>query len=430
MAGGKGTRLSSITKNEIPKPMVEICGRPLLWYQIDVLKRNGIKDIYIIVGYKGDKIVEYFKDGSQYGVNIQYIIEKNPLGTAGALFFLKNDLKDDFLLLFGDLIFDICIDKYYSFHKSKNALVTLFVHPNSHPYDSDLVILSSDGKVIGFDSKHNIRNYYYKNRVNAGIYFFKSDILDRFSELQKYDLEKDILVPIVLEQGPIYGYTSPEYVKDVGTPERIKKATIELESGLISAKNLKNKQCCIFMDRDGTINRYKGLVYRHEDFELEAKSAEAIKKINDLGFLSIVITNQPVVARGLCDITEVETIHKKMETLIGKKGAYLDDILYCPHHPDKGYPEENPLYKINCNCRKPDIGLINKCINNYNIDVNSSWFIGDSTVDVMTGKNAGLKTILVKTGVGGQDKKYDVIPDKICNDLFAAIKYIEKESIK
>ena len=178
------------------------------------------------------------------------------------------------------------------------------------------------------------------------------------------------------------------------------------------------------MDRDGTINQYKGLVYKEEDFTLENCAVDAIRKINQSGRLGIVITNQPVVARGLCEIENVENIHKKMETLLGKEGVFLDDVFYCPHHPDKGYLEENPAYKIPCECRKPKTGMIREAAERYNIELAGSWMIGDTTMDIQTGINAGMRTALVLTGEAGNDKKYDVKPDLVCRDLLDAVEKI------
>ena len=178
------------------------------------------------------------------------------------------------------------------------------------------------------------------------------------------------------------------------------------------------------MDRDGTINQYRGFIYKEEDFELEECALEAIKKINKSGYLGIVVTNQPVVARGLCEIEDVERIHKKLATLLGREGVYLDDILFCPHHPDKGYPDENPAYKIPCECRKPKTGMIQAAAEKFNIDLSQSWMIGDTTMDLQTGVNAGMRTALVLTGDAGQDKKYDVQPNLVGKDLLEAVELI------
>lgn len=182
---------------------------------------------------------------------------------------------------------------------------------------------------------------------------------------------------------------------------------------------MKNK--CIFLDRDGTIIVYKELLHKKEDVVLLEKAAEAIRLINDHGFLAIVVTNQPVVARNLCSLEEMWAINRRMEELLAAEDAYLDDIFACPHHPDRGFPGENKAYKIKCECRKPGIGMIKEATNKYNIDLKKSYLIGDTTTDIMTGKNAGLKTILVQTGLGGQDGKYNVEADYKVPDLYKAV---------
>lgn len=423
MAGGKGTRLHSITKDEIPKPMAPVLGKPILQWQIEALRKNGIEKITIITGHLGEKIQGYFGDGSGQGVTISYIQETEPLGSAGALYYLmERDIGSDFLLLFGDVIFDVDILRMEAYHLQKQALATLFVHPNSHPFDSDLVIHDCNGKIVSFDSKNNQREYWYDNCVNAGFYILNKEICKNIKIPQKTDLEKDVLEPLVRQQKNVYAYVSPEYVKDVGTEKRIHEAEEALQSGLVFIRNLNNLQKCIFIDRDGTINQHKGLIYREQDFVFEDGSIEAITKINESGYLAIVITNQPVVARGLCNIAQVELIHKKMKTVLGQNGAFVDDVQFCPHHPDKGYPEENPDYKIKCGCRKPKTGMIDVCMDKYHIDRENSWFIGDSTVDVQTGINAGLKTALVLTGEAGKDGKYVAAqPDLVANNLLSAV---------
>lgn len=420
LAGGKGTRLGNLTQ-EIPKPMIEIGEKSVLEHQIDCLKRNEIKDIIIIIGHLGNIIKDYFGDGSKFGVSIEYITEDMPLGTAGALYYLKDMVEENFLLIYGDIMLDVDFHRFVDFHKTKASLVTLFVHPNSHPYDSDLVILDDNGKVKDIDLKTNIRNYYYDNCVNAGLYAINKELLNYINEPKKLDFEKDIIFNRIKEGQNVYGYKSTEYVKDMGTLDRLVEVTEAYNSGIIAKRNLSNKQKCIFLDRDGTINIHKGLLYKIEELELEEGSSEAIKKINTSEYICVVITNQPVVARNLCTIEDVKAIHKKLDTILGEEGAYLDDILFCPHHPDKGYAGENPLYKIECSCRKPGIELIDHCVDKYNIDLSNSYFIGDTTVDIMTGVNAGLKTILVETGEAGKDNKYDIKPDYIFKNLKEAI---------
>ena len=346
-------------------------------------------------------------------------------GTAGAFYYLKDKLIDGyFLLVFGDIFFNIDIDKMESFHRSKKADVTIFAHPNSHPYDSDLVETDPDERVIRFDSKNNKRDYWYDNMVNAGLYILDKSVCEKVAEPVKTDFEKDILAVMAASGEAIYAYKSPEYVKDVGTVDRIEKAVSELDAGLISRKNLSNKQSAIFLDRDGTINKLDNFIYKAEDLELLDGVVEAIGAINSSGLLAIIITNQPSVARGLCDVSDIDHIHKKLKTLLGKEGVFVDDIFFCPHHPDKGFPEENPLYKIDCECRKPKTGMIEQAKEKFNIDLSSSYMIGDSTMDIELAKRAGLKSVLVMTGLGGSDNKYDAVPDFTAENLYEAVQKI------
>lgn len=422
LAGGQGTRLRNITKM-IPKPMVPIDGKPILEYQIENLKKNGIQEIIFVVGYLKEKITDYFGDGEKWEVNIQYVIEEEPLGTAGALYYLKETIKDPFILLFGDLVLDIYWKKMIDFHQKKEAEITLFAHPNSHPYDSDLLEIDKENKVIKWHSKQETNRKNLRNLVNAGIYIISPNVLNAISRPQKKDFEKDILLPRIENNG-IYAYCSSEYVKDMGTEDRFASVTQNIKSSIVTQKNLKYPQKAIFLDRDGTINQSNGFISKTDDFELLPTVVEAIKRINESEYLCIVITNQPVLARGECSFETLKNIHNKMETLLGKEGAYIDAIYFCPHHPDKGFEGEIKTLKKECNCRKPKIGMVQQAKIDYNIDLNASWFIGDTTTDVQMGINAGVKTVLVLTGVAGKDGKYLVTPLKVVENLGEAISYI------
>lgn len=424
-AGGKGTRISEITGDVIPKPMLKISGYPILYHQMMNLKKNGITDITVIIGHLGNVIKDYFGDGKQFGLNISYVEEdpQKPLGTAGSLYFLKDKLKENFVFLLADVFIDIDFEKMEQYHIANNADVTLLTHPNGHPFDSDLVV-EEGGVVKAFDYKSNDRTTYnYKNLVNAGVMIFSPSVFKYLTELRKYNYEKDIIVPLI-NDGKVVSYKSSEYAKDMGTPERYRRVQEDYNSGICDAKNLANKQKAIFLDRDGTINEYVGFLRKEEDFRLIPGVSEAIKKINNSGYLAIVVTNQPVIARGEVTEEELEEIHKKMETLLGLDGAYIDDIYYCPHHPDKGFEGEIPELKIECDCRKPKTGMLEKAAREHNIDLSSSIMIGDSTLDIKMAENAGMQSILLKTGQKGEDGKYDVSPTLIAEDLNDAINKI------
>ena len=415
-AGGKGTRISSIA-SDIPKPMIKIEGVPVLEREIESLKEQGFNDIIITVSHLGNIIMDYFGDGSgkspitgrKFDVHIEYYLEEVPLGNAGALFKIKNKLTSDFLLLNADAIFDVNFKRFVEFHKKQGGLVTLFTHPNSHPYDSGLIIADRNKAVIKWLTKEDERPKYYRNRVNAGLHIISPKVLDLSginaesvgklgSDLKmiKVDLDRQLLKPLS-GPGKMFCYDSPEYVKDMGTPNRYYSVCTDYKAGIVFDKNLKNKQKAIFLDRDGTINKYVGFLRNINEFELIDGVAEAIRKINESGYLAIVVTNQPVIARGEVSFEELDKIHNKLETLLGEKGAYLDAIYYCPHHPDKGYAGERAELKFECSCRKPKPGMLLKASEDFNIDLSKSWMIGDGENDIKAGISAGCKTALISS---------------------------------
>lgn len=397
IAGGKGTRIASVN-SEIPKAMIPVCGKPIIEHEVELCKRYGYTDFLFIIGHMGNQISSYFGDGSKWGVRIGYYQETQPLGTAGALGYLKDQLTEDFFVMYGDTIVDFDMNAMLKYHHGKQAKATLFLHPNDHPYDSDIVELDAEGKVVKFHNKPHPDGFASKNIVNAALFIFSPDILEQIEVGVKSHIEKNVL-PRCLEAGmKLYGYVSPEYIKDMGTPDRYEAVCKDVESGKVSRLNKKNLRPAIFLDRDGTINEEVNLLNKPEQLKLIEGASEAIRLINKSDYLAIIVTNQPVIARNLCSIEELEYIHASLETMLGKERAYVNAIYYCPHHPDKGYPEERPEYKIDCECRKPKPGMLFQAAKDWNIDLSRSYMIGDSDRDLLAGINAKVKeSIMIKT---------------------------------
>ena len=241
-------------------------------------------------------------------------------------------------------------------------------------------------------------------------------------------MEHDFIQSLINDGKRVFSYKSPEYIKDVGTTERFELAEKEIASGLVNKKCLKNKQKAIFIDRDGVINKYKGFIKSASEIELCDKVIDAIKLINKSEYLAIIVSNQPVIARGDSSFEEVEEMFAKIETLLGKEGAYFDGIYYCPHHPHSGYEGEVKHLKIVCDCRKPNIGMIKQAEKDFNINIEESYIIGDTNGDVQTGINAGMPQIKVKSDIVEEEK---VAPTMRADSLYDAVnKILHKYKMK
>jgi len=419
LAGGKGTRLGL---TDIPKPMVSMVGKPLLEHQIELARDYGIEEIFILSGHLAHVISDYFGDGSKWGIKIHHVVEPCPLGTAGALKLLEGRLTDRFLVFYGDVVMDFDIKAFQDFDAEGGGIATILVHPNSHPYDSDLVEINKDFTVKSFLSKPHPEDLIYRNLVNAAVYIMSPEVMDYIEPGVSSDFGKHVLPKLLERDQKIYAYQTAEYIKDMGTKDRFSAVCRDLESGKVSRLNKKNARPAIFLDRDGTLNKDMGTNPNVKDFQLLVDVPEAMYKINQSDYLSIIVTNQPMIAKGFVTFEDVENVHRKMETLLGKAHAYIDGIYYCPHHPEKGFEGEVPELKIDCNCRKPKIGMFLQAQNDFNINLSKSWMIGDREVDMIAGRVAGCKTILVNNPL-----KTD-FADHVCLNLLEAINFIMKEA--
>lgn len=286
LAGGKGTRLGDLSE-EYPKSMMKIGSKPLIELQIELLKRYNVNDIFILVNHLKDKIKDYIGEGEKFNVKITYYEEKEPLGTVGGIKEIEENLKEDFLVIYGDIMINMDINRFIRFHIEKRSDCTLALHPNNHPYDSDLVEIDKEGRIIAFFPKPHDESKYYRNLVSAGVYILSPLIVRYIKKGIKSDFGKDIF-PKVYKEIKIYGYNTAEYIKDMGTPERLEEVRTDYLSNKVVKLNYENKRRAIFMDRDGVLNKEKNFICKVEDLELFDFTADAIKAINSSDFLALV----------------------------------------------------------------------------------------------------------------------------------------------
>lgn len=424
LAGGKGTRLAE-RLNGRPKPLVDVDGVPLLQRQIEFLRARGVDDFVVLVNHAADQIERFLEQNDHFGCKVTTLDDGEPRGSAGAVLQRLEQLQSRFLVVYGDTLFSIDIDRMVAAHEASGADATLFLHPNDHPHDSDLVELDDDDRILAFHPYPHPPGALLANQVNAAFYVLERQALAPWRDLPGLiDFGKD-LFPRMLDAGvSLNGYRSFEYIKDLGTPKRLDKVERHLREGVVERANLSAGQACVFVDRDGTLNVQRDYVRTPDQLELIDGAAGAVRRLNDLEYRVAVVTNQPVIARGELDADGLRRIHAKLETELGAAGAYVDRIYYCPHHPDSGFAGERRDLKIACDCRKPMPGLLAMAARDLNADLPRAWMIGDSTADLLAAERFGVRSILVGTGEGGRDGKHLATPDFAAPDFPAAVTFL------
>lgn len=421
LAGGKGTRLASVA-GDVPKALVPIGGKPVMEHQLELLASAGIRDVRIFAGHLAGKIRDFTGDGSRFGLRVAIEVEDQPLGSAGAVLQKLDSLPEHFLVLYGDTMLAVDLGRFARAHLQRGADLTTFVHPNDHPHDSDLVETDAKGRVTALHPYPHPEGRHFGNLVNAALYAVRREALRPWAgQAVKRDFAKDVLPALLAAGSPIEAYRSTEYIKDMGTPARLAKVSNDWQAGRIHFRGEHHRDPAVFLDRDGTLNVENGFIRSPDQLEIFPGAADALKKLRAAGFRLVVLTNQPVIARGEASEEDVEAVHRKLEWELGLQGAYLDAIYYCPHHPDRGFPGERPELKMPCECRKPGLGLLHQACREVGLDPARSWMVGDTTMDLELARRGGLHSVLVQTGAAGHDGKFpSANPDHTVPDIAAA----------
>ena len=422
LAGGFGSRLESVIGKNVPKPMAEINGKPLLEHQLKLCLAHGFYNVVILLHHLPDVIENFFGNGTELGLSIRYVVEKSPRGTAGAIYDALPLLSDQFLIIYGDTFLDVDLRAFWNAKALGDDFLT-FAHPNSHPFDSDLLLLDKKNYVVDVFRPSVNEKKTYNNIVNAALYVAESSAFETLVPSNgEIDISSELFGKMISNGYKIKAYKSVEYIRDMGTPARYLRVQSDVTLGLPARLSSRAKRRCVFLDRDGVINLDVGHLSDKANFQLLDGVEQSIKKLNDLGYLVICVTNQPVIARGELTRDDLDEIHRYLEVLLGREGAYLDDIFYCPHHPDKGFSGEITELKVHCQCRKPAPGMLLEAIKKYNIDVRKSWMIGDHNRDIEAGKAAGVKTILLRSNL--ESNSSEMLADDTASSLRQAVEII------
>lgn len=399
LLGGKGTRLGLPDR---PKPMVDINGVPLLRLSLQGLAAQGVRRFLFLVDHMSDVIKEAFGDGSLDGLNITYATDRSGLGTAGATRAAANLLEDEFLVVYGDLLFDVDINRFYAAARMVDGCGTLMLHPNDHPFDSEIVSLAErtgpTAPIAAIYRKPAPYGVLQRNLVNAGLYYLRKAALDDIDQnAERPDWARDVFPAAVAHGSRYHGYRTIEYIKDVGTPDRVARGKRDAAQDKVQRRSYRTPQPAVFLDRDGVVNREIGGVIGPDRLELLPGAGEAIARLNAAGVPAIIVTNQPGVAKGQMSRADLERVHIQLDYQLAQYGAYVDDLYCCIHHPDKGFPGEVLELKVACDCRKPSDGMLRRAAQDHFLCLESSMLIGDRDVDIEAGRRAGCLTVHVPT---------------------------------
>ncbi|MEM6796905.1 MAG: HAD-IIIA family hydrolase [Acidobacteriota bacterium] len=428
MCGGRGTRLAP-SIGDLPKILTPLGGRSVLEHLLrDLAASLGQADVLLLAGVGGERVAEAARALAPPGLEVATLIEEKPLGTAGALHAAAGRLAERFAFVCGDILTSLDWRRFWDFARQQGGLGTLLVHRSSHPEDSDLVILDDLDRAVGW-SRRGARGHSGSISAggplgNAGLAVLSREILRSIPRDRRSDLFRDIMPPLVDRRAPLFGYRTPEFVKDMGTPERLVSVDEEVRSGRVLLKAE-----LALLDRDGVINVERdALLTRAEDLELIPGAAAGIRRLNRAGIRAAVVTNQAVVARGLCSLEELGRIHDRLRELLRREGASVEKIYFCPHHPETDHGEGIAELRGPCGCRKPSTGMVERALEELGVPPWRAILVGDRTSDMQLAANAGLASIAVETGCGLRDQKCPARPVWTFSDLATACAWLSSNA--
>jgi mannose-1-phosphate guanylyltransferase / phosphomannomutase len=431
VAGGFGTRAAALTGGRLPKALVPVAGVPIIIRQMRVLRREGINRVSVLAGHLGDQLRPVLEpEAATIGLNLEIVVEQAPLGTAGCLTVL-DPATDDILIVYGDMLFDIALTPLYEFHRRQEALLTLVAHPNDHPRTSDLIVENGDvvKAIVPRRPRHTDD---YRNLVPAGLYLASPSFFPQIQRGIRVDMISDLLPALIASGAKLAAYNTPEYLRDIGTPDRHNLAERDLVVGLVEQINKARTRPAIFFDCDGVLNEEPGLqgAITPNDVRIIPGAGAAVARAREAARLTIAVTNRPQVAKGFVTLEGLDHVLGRLEALLAADKGVLDRIYFCPHHPEIGFPGEVPALKIRCECRKPGTLLLRRAFADLPIDRTRSILIGDSLADIAAARGVGIWAYGVRTGHGCKDyQRYEreygaaPIPDLMFDNVSDAVDF-------
>lgn len=372
LAGGRGTRLSPIT-DTIPKPMVEFHGRPFLEYLIEYLKEQGFQKIVLMLGYLPQTVIDYFGDGSKFGVQIEYSVTPVEDETGPRLRAVRNMVDPIFFLLYCDNYCPLNTDLMWDHFCKEDVLAQTTVYANTDKFTRNNLRIN-DGSIMNYDKSRTSQDL---NGVDIGFAFLRSEVLDLIPD-ENINFEKEVYPKLVASK-QLAGFLTHHRYYSVGNIERLP----------ITEKFLK-RDPVILLDRDGVLNKRAPpgeYVKNPNEFHWRERTKEGLLLLKEKGYRIAIISNQAGIARGQMTEENLVQIQEKMQADLKKLGIEIDAFYHCPHG-----------WNDNCFCRKPNPGMLFQAQREMSFDLSRVYFIGDDERDVQAGQAAGCKTYLISEG--------------------------------
>ena len=422
VAGGLGTRMKESFPGT-PKALLPIVDTPLLDLNMAWMIERGLKEFVICTGHLAVEIQEHVRERFPSDIRVRVSRETVPRGTAGAIRDIEPAPTDDFVVLYGDVLALMDVAGLVETHRTSGAMATLTVHPNDHPHDSDLVAVDDVGRVNAVYPKGRQRAH-RGNLANAGVFVLSPEIIRFIDPERPEDLFGDVLVRLVDNGLHVHSFRNYGYVKDVGTPERLASVADALRKGEVARRALGGPGSAAFLDRDGVLVEAIPDITNRDEMKVLPGVPAALRRLNAAGIKTVVVTNQPVVARGGITEPALRDLHRDLEYELGLGGAYLDAISYCPHHPDAGFADEVESLKRPCACRKPGVELGRRAAADMGIDLAGSFMVGDSHRDRGFARRLGIPAVTVRSG-----ESLGAVPapdpeDVVVSDLTEAVAFM------
>lgn len=370
LAGGRGERLLPLTLTR-PKAMVEVHGRPFLAYLVEMLRDQGIERVLLLLGYLPDPIIDYFGDGSAFGVRIDYDVTPPDDPTSARLLHARERLDHVFLMLYCDNYWPLSLDRHWARFRDAGAPALVTVYRNGDGATRDNVRIDADGFVEVYDGGRSEPGL-QGNEIGYAI--VERHLLDLLPDGSQ-PVER-ALYPILVGDRRLAALVTDHRYYSVGSHER-----------LPATERFLARRPTLFLDRDGVLNRRPAVaeyIRRPEDVEWLPGALDAVRRLTQAGVRLIVISNQAGIARGAMSTADLDAVESRMRADIAATGGQIEAFLYCPHGWDEG-----------CTCRKPRPGLLFEAQRRYDLDLTRTPFLGDDARDGEAAAAAGSPFVLV-----------------------------------